>query len=84
MNSFSYYVAEDFLKREINCFDFNVPTIIDQIKEEDFSSIKSKIIRCFSGNVECTVLDERGNPTEVRARIRIQGAFYYKGFKFSV
>jgi tetrapyrrole methylase family protein/MazG family protein len=68
MNSFSYYVAEDFLKREINCFDFNVPTIIDQIKEEDFSSIKSKIIRCFSGNVECTVLDERGNPTEVRAR----------------
>lgn len=67
MNSFSYYVAEDFIKREINCFDFNVPTIIDQIKEGDFSSVKDKIIKCFADNADITVLDEKGNATEIKA-----------------
>lgn len=51
MESCTYLVAKDFLRREITSFERNIPIIIDGITEDEFSSVKEKLIANF-GKVE--------------------------------
>lgn len=64
MNSFCYFIADDFVKRNIVCFEINVPIIIDGIRKELFDTIKVKLIDNFGENQECTILLSNGEPED--------------------
>lgn len=47
MRSYTYFVAEDFIKREINSFEMNVDTVIDGISPENFGAVMKKAVAVF-------------------------------------
>ncbi len=58
MNSFTYFIANDFLERKIANFECNIPIIIDNISEEQFSAVKEKLIFNFGKSGIVIVGDE--------------------------
>lgn len=62
MESCTYILAKDFVRREVVSFERNLPIIIDGIDAEDFGKVKEKLILHFGGEelVTCTACgDER-------------------------
>ncbi|HQC54677.1 MAG TPA: nucleoside triphosphate pyrophosphohydrolase [Clostridia bacterium] len=69
MNSFSFIIADDFIKREINSFERNFPIILEGITAENFMQVKEKILSQFGENCQCVLVDnESGKMTEVLAK----------------
>lgn len=69
MNSFSFIIGDDFIRREINSFERNFPIILEGITSSNFKLIKEKILSEFGDNCQCVLVDNAtGNTTEVLAK----------------
>ena len=64
MNSFTYFVAKDFIERKIANFECNIPIIIDGISEEIFPKVKEKLLFNFGKNAIVVILDDNGESVE--------------------
>lgn len=68
MNSFTFLIGDEFVKREIYGFERNIPIIIEAVNEDNFDKIKEKVIYLFGESCECVLIDKEGQTTEIQIK----------------
>ena len=86
MKSYTYFIADDFIKREINSFEMNVDTVIDEIRADNFKEVMKKTVAVFGGDREAkadgTTVKLGAIPPSV-SKITIPGAPFVERHKYT-
>ena len=86
MRSYTYFIADEFVKREFNSFELNADNVIAEITAENFGAVIEKALRVYGGNAECeadgvkTRLEEVHEGTKT---IKVFGAPFVKRDKYT-
>ncbi len=86
MQSYTYFTAKDFIKREINSFEMNTDTVIDGIDDAVFDPVMKKVICVFGGDAAVAADGKTIKAGEVAPgtdKIRILGAPFVKRSKYT-
>ena len=86
MRSYTYFIADEFVKREFNSFELNADNVIAEITAENFGAVIEKALRVYGGNAECEADGVKTRLEEVREgtkTIKVFGAPFVKRDKYT-